>query len=60
MGMILVNKVVKKLKFSKYDNNKKQALKLIFVNEKKNEKDSDNFGHKTLTLKVRNWHLSIV
>ena len=24
------------------------------------EKDSDDFGHKTLTLKVRNWHFLIV
>ena len=32
-----------KLNFSKNDNNKKHAPKLIFFNEKKIEKDSDNF-----------------
>ena len=41
--MILVNKVLEKLKFSKNVNNKKCAPKLIFFNEKKIEKDSDNF-----------------
>ena len=41
--MILVNKVPKKLKFSKNVNNKKRAPKLIFFNEKTIEKDSDNF-----------------
>ena len=34
-------------------NNKKCAPKLIFFNEKKNEKDSDNFWYKKLTLKVK-------
>ena len=33
--------------------------KLIFFNEKKNEKYSDNLGQKKLTLNVRNWHFSI-
>ena len=37
--MILINKVLKKLKFSKNVNNKKLAPKLIFFNEKKIEKD---------------------
>ena len=32
---------------------KKCAPKLIFFNEKKNDKDSDNFWHGKLTLKVR-------
>ena len=41
--MILVNKVLKKLKFLKNVNNKKHAPKMIFFNEKKNWKDSDNF-----------------
>ena len=35
---------------------KKHAPKLIFFNEKKVGKD---FGHRKLTLKVRNWHFSI-
>ena len=43
------------MKFSKNVNNKKHAPKLIFFNEKKIEKDSDNFWHRKLTLKVRNW-----
>ena len=41
--MILVNKVLKKLKFSKNFNNKKPVPKLIFFNDKKIEKDLDNF-----------------
>ena len=32
--------------------------KSIFFNEKKIEKDFDNFWHRKLTLKVRNWHVS--
>ena len=47
------------MKFSKNVNNKKHAPKLIFSNEKKIEKDSDNFWHRKLTLKVRNWHFLI-
>ena len=35
LGTILENKLVQKLKFSKNDNNKKHAPKLIFFNEKK-------------------------
>ena len=47
MKVILVKKkCVKKFKFSK------------FFNEKI-EEDSNNFWHKKLTLKVRNWHFSI-
>ena len=38
---------------SKNVNNKKCAPKLIFFNEKKIEKDSDNFWYRKLTLKVR-------
>ena len=38
---------------SKNVNNKKCAPKLIFFNEKKIEKDSDNFWNRKLTLKVR-------
>ena len=47
------------MKFSKIVNNKKHAPKLIFFNEKKIEKDSDNFWHRKLTLKVRNRLFSI-
>ena len=47
------------MKFSKNVRNKKHAPKLIFFNEKKIEKDSDNFWHGKLTLKVRNWQFSI-
>ena len=47
------------MNFSKTVNNKKHAPKLIFFNEKKNEKDSDNFWHRKLTLKVRYWLFSI-
>ena len=38
---------------SKNVNNKKCAPKLIFFNEKKIEKDSDNFLYRKLTLKVK-------
>ena len=41
---------------SKNVNNKKCAPKLIFFNEKKIEKDSDNFIHRELTLNVNIWH----
>ena len=41
---------------SKNVNNKKCAPKLVFFNEKKIEKDSDNFWHRKLTLKVKFWH----
>ena len=47
------------MKFSKIVNSKKCAPKLIFFNEKKIEKDSDNFWCRKLTLKVRNWQFSI-
>ena len=38
---------------SKNVNNKRCAPKLIFFNEKKIEKDSDNFWYRKLTLKVK-------
>ena len=41
---------------SKNVNNKKCAPKLIFFNEKKNEKDWDDFCRRKLTLKVKFWH----
>ena len=37
-------------------NNKKCAPKLVFINEKKIEKNSDDFWHRKLTLKVKFWH----
>ena len=43
LGTILKNKVVQKLKFSKNGNNKKPSSKLIFFNEKKFQKDSNDF-----------------
>ena len=52
MGIILVRKVIEKLMLSKNVNNKKCAPKFIFFNEKKIEKDSDNFWYRKLTLKV--------
>jgi hypothetical protein len=41
---------------SKNVNNKKCAPKLVFFIEKKIEKDSDDFWHRTLALKVKFWH----
>ena len=43
LSIILENKVIEKLMLSKNVNNKKCAPKLIFFNEKKIEKDSDEF-----------------
>ena len=45
--------MLEKLMLSKNVNNKKYAPKLIFFNEKKIEKDSDNFWYRKLTLKVK-------
>ena len=41
---------------SKNVNNKKFAPKLVFFYKKKVEKDSDDFWHRKLTLKVKFWH----
>ena len=41
---------------SKNVNNKKCAPKLIFFNEKKKEKDCNDFLHQKLTLKVKLRH----
>ena len=41
---------------SKNVNNKKCAPKLIFFNEKRIERDSDDFWHRKLTLNVQFWH----
>ena len=43
LGTILENKVVQKLKFSKNDNNKKPSSRMIFLIEKKIQKDSNDF-----------------
>ena len=40
---------------SKNVNNKKYPSKFVFFNEK-NQKDSDNYWHRKLTLKVKFWH----
>ena len=40
---------------SKNVNNKKCALKFVFFNEKKNQKDLDDFLCRKLTFKVRFW-----
>ena len=52
------NKVVEKLMLSKSVNNKKCAPKLVFFNEKKIEKDSDDFWHRKFTLKVQFSHFA--
>ena len=41
---------------SKNVNDKKCIPELIFFNEKKIEKDSDNFLRRKFTLKVKYWH----
>ena len=56
LGTILENKVVQKLKFSESGNNKKISYNLVFLDEK-NQKDSNDFLHRKLTLKVRFRHL---
>ena len=53
-----INKVVEKLISSKNANNKKCASKFVFFNEKKNEKESDDFWHRKLTLKVHFSHIA--
>ena len=50
IGHHFSNKVILKIDFIK-----KCALKLVFFNEKKTEKDSDNFWNRKLTLKVEFW-----
>ena len=42
---------------SKNVNNKKCAPELLFFIEKKIEKDSNDFWHRKLTLKVKLWHI---
>ena len=50
------NKVVQKLTLSINIFYKKRAPKQLFFNEKKNQKDSDDFWHRKLTLKVKFCH----
>jgi hypothetical protein len=52
-GHHFINKTIPKLILSKNINNKKCAPKLIFFNEKKIQKNSDNFRCRKLTLKVK-------
>ena len=53
IGHCFSNKVIWKLILSKNVNNKKYAPKSVFFNKKKKiEKDSDDFWHRKLTLKV--------
>ena len=55
-GVILIIKWFKKLKSAKNAFYKKGAPKLIFFNEKKIQKDSEDFWHRKFTLKIQNWH----
>jgi hypothetical protein len=48
-------KKIKKM-LSENVNNKKCAPKLVFFNENKIEKDTDDFSHRKLILKVKFWH----
>jgi hypothetical protein len=50
--------VVEKLMLSKSVSNQKCAPKLVFFNEKKIEKDLDDFWHRKFTLKVHFSHFS--
>ena len=54
-GIILVIKEFKNWCYQKMSKTKKCAPKLIFFNEKKIEKDSEDFWHRKLTLKVKFW-----
>ena len=60
LGIILENKVIKKLMLSKNVNNKKCAPKLVFFNK---NQDSDDFWHRKLWLWKSDfgtfWHLPI-
>ena len=56
LGMILENKVVQKLKLEKNNLNKKLSPELIFLNEYFFWKNSADFWHRKLTLKVQFRH----
>ena len=48
-----------KIKVFKKCQQQKTCPQIDILQWKKIEKDSDNFWHRKLTLKVRNWHFSI-
>ena len=56
LGIILESKVVQKLSLEKNVFNKKNSTKLIFLDEIFFWKNSVNFWHGKLTLKVQFWH----
>jgi hypothetical protein len=58
-GMILPFEVVLKLKLPKNNFNKKCAPKILFLNEKKIQKDSNDFCHRKFTLKVQFQHFAM-
>ena len=56
--MILPFEVVLKLKLPRNHFNKKCAPKILFLIEKKNQKDSDDFWHRKFTFKVQFSHFA--
>ena len=56
LGLILESKVVQKLSLEKKVFSKKWSPKLIFVDENSFWKNSVDFWHRKLTLKVHFWH----
>ena len=54
LSIVLENEAIEKLMLSKNVSNNKCAPKLVFFNEQKIEKDSDDFWHRKLKVKV--WH----
>jgi len=56
LGLLLESKVVQKLSLEKNVFTKKWSPKLIFLNEIFFWKNSVDFWHQKLTLKVRFWH----
>ena len=56
LGLILESKVVQKLSLEKNVFNKKGSPKLIFLDEICLLKNSVDFWHRKLTLKVQFWH----
>ena len=56
LGLILESKVVQKLSLEKNVFNKKCSPKLIFLDEFFFRKNSVDFWHRKLTLKVQFWH----
>ena len=56
LGLILESKVVQKLSLEKKVFSKKWSPKLIFLDENSFWKNSVDFWHRKLTLKVQFWH----